>query len=168
VGRVRERVKLCEMRRGVSAGHWRGCKKGAGRVGGCRGREIRRRARVRMRRSTASAKGAELTGQAHDTEREERGARGNGSATSGPGPRDRERGRERAGEENWHRQVGPNGQRAREGEQAWVRVIAADRRGPPVRRRERAAWLGRATLVWAAFSFSFSLNFLIPFPFLFL
>jgi hypothetical protein len=49
-----------------------------------------------------------------------------------------------------------------------VRGTAADRRGPPVRRRGRTAWLGRAGLVWAAFSFSFSLNFLIPFPFLFL
>jgi hypothetical protein len=82
-------------------------------VGERRGREIRRRARVRTRRSTASAEGAELTGQAHDTEREERGVRGNGSVTGDPGPRDRERERERAGEENWRRQVGPNGQRAR-------------------------------------------------------
>jgi hypothetical protein len=61
-------------------------------VGGCRGREIRRCAQVRTRRSTASAEGAELIGQAHGTEREERGARGNGSATGDPGPRDRERG----------------------------------------------------------------------------
>jgi hypothetical protein len=68
-----------------------GSKKGAGRVGGSRGREIRRRARVRTRRSTTSVEGAELTWQTHDAEREERGARGNGSATSDPGPRDRER-----------------------------------------------------------------------------
>jgi hypothetical protein len=72
-------------------GHWRGSKKGAGHMGGCRGREIRRRARVRTRRSTASAEGAELTEQAHGAEREERGARGNGLATGDPGPRDRER-----------------------------------------------------------------------------
>jgi hypothetical protein len=85
-------VKLCEMRRGACAGHWRGSKKGVGRVGGHRGREIRRRARVRTRRSTASAEGAELTGQAHDTEREERGARSNSSATGDPGQRGRERG----------------------------------------------------------------------------
>jgi hypothetical protein len=75
----------------VCAGHWRGSKKGAGRVGGRRGREIRRRARVHTRRSTASAEGTELTGPAHDAEREERGARGNGSTTGDPGPRDRER-----------------------------------------------------------------------------
>jgi hypothetical protein len=91
VGRARERVKLCEMRRGVCAGHWPSSKKGAGHVGGRRGREIRRRARVRTRRSTASAEGAKLTGQAHGAEREERGTWGNGSATSDPGPRDRER-----------------------------------------------------------------------------
>jgi hypothetical protein len=64
------------MRRGVCAGHWRGSKKGAGRVGGRRGREIRRRARVRTRRSTASAGKAELSRQAHDAERERKGALG--------------------------------------------------------------------------------------------
>jgi hypothetical protein len=92
VGRAREGVKLSEMRQGVCAGHWRGSKKGARRVGGRRGREIRRRARVRTRWSTASAEWAELTGQAHDAGREERGARGNGSPTGDLGPRDRERG----------------------------------------------------------------------------
>jgi hypothetical protein len=74
VSRARVRVKLSEMRRGVCAGHWRGSKKRAGHVGGRRGREILRRARMRTRRSTASVEGAELTGQAHDVEREERGA----------------------------------------------------------------------------------------------
>jgi hypothetical protein len=75
VGRVRERVKLCEMRREASAGHWRGSKKGAGRVGERRGRETRRRARVRTRRSTARAGREELTGQAHSAEKE-KGTRG--------------------------------------------------------------------------------------------
>jgi hypothetical protein len=91
VGRARERVKLREMRRGLCAGHWWGSKKGAGCVGGHHGREIRRRARVRTRRSTVSAEGAELAGQAHDVEREEWGARGNDLAAGDPGPRDRER-----------------------------------------------------------------------------
>jgi hypothetical protein len=68
-----------------------GSKKASGRVGGCRGREIQRRARVRTHRSTASVEGAELTGQAHGVEREERGAQGNDSATGDLGPRDRER-----------------------------------------------------------------------------
>jgi hypothetical protein len=69
-GRARERVKLCKMRRGVCAGHWRGSKKGARRVGGRRGRETRCRARVRTRWSTAGARKAELTGLAHGAERE--------------------------------------------------------------------------------------------------
>jgi hypothetical protein len=48
-------------------------------VGGHRGQEIRRRARVRTRRSTVSAGRVDLTGKVHSAEREERGARGNGS-----------------------------------------------------------------------------------------
>jgi hypothetical protein len=76
VGRARERVKSCEMRRGVCAGHWRGSKKGAGRVGERRGRETWRRARVRMRRSTAT--------------------RGEGGADRA-GPRRRERGKSARG-----------------------------------------------------------------------
>jgi hypothetical protein len=40
-GRARERARVCEMRRGAGAGHWRGSKMGVGRVGGRRGREIR-------------------------------------------------------------------------------------------------------------------------------
>jgi hypothetical protein len=39
--------------------------------------------------------------------------------------------------------------------------------GAGARARGREAWLGRAGLVWAAFPFSFSLDFLIPFLFLF-
>jgi hypothetical protein len=35
-----ERAELREMRRGASAGHWWGSKKGVGRVGGHHGREI--------------------------------------------------------------------------------------------------------------------------------
>jgi hypothetical protein len=52
-----------------------GSNKGAGRVGGRRGRETRRRARVRRRRSTVGAVKAELTRQAHGAERE-KGTRG--------------------------------------------------------------------------------------------
>jgi hypothetical protein len=115
---------------------------------------------VRTRRSTASAEGAELTGLAHGAGREERGTRGNGLVTGDLGPRDRDR--ERVGEGNWRRQVGPSRQRARErargrGElplTGGVRLQAARARG-----------LARPS--WAAFSFSFSLNFLIPFLFLF-
>jgi hypothetical protein len=140
VGRARERVKPSEMRQGVCAGHWRGSKKGAGRVGGRRGLEIRRHARVRTRRSTARAGKAELTRQAHDAERAKGTRGGNGSALANRA-HETERERERTGEGNWRRQVGPTGQRAREGGRARGRTVA-DRRGPPVRRRGRAAWLG--------------------------
>jgi hypothetical protein len=135
VGRARERVQLSEMRQGVCARHWRVSKKGAGRVGGHRGREIRRSARVRTRRSMASAEGAELTGRVHGAERGERGMQGNDSATSGPGPRDRERGSARGRKlalTGW-----PTGQRARGRGRARGRT-AAVRRGPPVRRHGRA------------------------------
>jgi hypothetical protein len=54
---VRNEVRVC-------AGHWRGSKKGVGRVGGRRGQETRRRARVRTRWSTAGARKADLTGLA--------------------------------------------------------------------------------------------------------
>jgi hypothetical protein len=91
VGRARERAELCEMRRGSECGRWRGSKKGAGHVGGRRGQEIRRRARVRTRRSMTGAGWADLTGRVHGAEREERGARGNGSATGELVPRGRGR-----------------------------------------------------------------------------
>jgi hypothetical protein len=124
------------MRRGASAGHWRGSKKGVGRVGGRRGRETQRRARVRTCRSTASAKKAKLTRQTHGAEREKRTRGGNGSALANQA-REIERDRERTGEGNWRRQVSPIEQRAREGGHARGRT-AADRRGPPVKRRRHA------------------------------
>jgi hypothetical protein len=64
-------------------------------------------------------------------------ARGNGSALAN---RARKIERE-SGRSNWRRQVGSTGQRVREGGR--VRAgTAADRRGPPVRWRGRAVWLG--------------------------
>jgi hypothetical protein len=82
-----------------------------------------------------------MIGRVHGAERGERGVWGNGLATDVPGPRDRER--EGAhGEENWHRQAGPTGQQVMEGGSTRGRIVA-DRWGPPVRRRGRAAWLGR-------------------------
>jgi hypothetical protein len=87
----------------VCVGHWRGSKTGVGRMGGRRGQEIRRRARVRTRQSTVSAEGAELTGRVHGAERGERGVRGDGSATGGQGSRDRERG------SVWGRKLAPIG-----------------------------------------------------------
>jgi hypothetical protein len=140
-------------------------------VGGRRGREIRRRARVRTRRSTASTEGAELTGQAHGAEREERCARGNDSATGDPGPRDRERGSARVKKTSTDRSA-PLG-REREREHARERGSAADRRGPPIRQRGRAGarpgwadlgWVGCFILFFfSGFSNSFSISFSIGF-----
>jgi hypothetical protein len=105
----------------VYAGHWRGSKKGAGRVGERRGQEIQRRARVRTRRSTARAGKAELTKQAHGAEREKGTCGGNGSALA-----NRVRKTER---ERWSTRgrklvpTGwPTGQRAREGGRARGRL----------------------------------------------
>jgi hypothetical protein len=123
-------------------GDWRGSKKGAGRVGGRRGREIRRCARVRTRWSTTSAGRAELTGRVHSAERE-KGARGQRLSAWQHWPARQREKRDARGRSNRRRQVGPSGQRARERERAGEEA-AADRRGLPVRRRGRAAWLGRA------------------------
>jgi hypothetical protein len=60
-----------------------------------------------------------------------------GTGELGPQDKERDRERERTGEGNWRRQVGPTGQRVREGGRAQGRT-AADRRGPLVRRRGRA------------------------------
>jgi hypothetical protein len=55
--------------------------------------------------------------------RERKGdARGQRLGTGEPGPRIRERERERMGEGNWRRQVGPTGQRESEGE--WALKVA--------------------------------------------
>ena len=116
--------------------------KGAGRVGGRRGRETRRRARVRTRRSTAGAGKADLTGRVHGVEREKGTHGGNGSTL-----------------ENRAREI----EREIESE-----VTCADRLGPPVKGGKRARETGSGWLVWAKMAFSFSLDFLIPFLFLFL
>jgi hypothetical protein len=90
----------------VCAGHWRGSKKGAGRVGGRRGREIRRRARVRTRRSRRARRGR--NSQVGSTaQREEKGACGAMARRLADRARETEREREGArGEENWRRQAG--------------------------------------------------------------
>jgi hypothetical protein len=115
---------LCKMRRGSECGHWRASKKGAGRVGRRHGREIRRRARVRTRWSTASAGRAELTGRVHGTQRE-KGCTGNGSAPGRTGPRERDRRGTRVGEATGADRSAPAG---RERERAREKA-AADRRG---------------------------------------
>jgi hypothetical protein len=78
----------------VCTGHQRGYKKRVRLVGGRRGRETRRRARVHTRWSTPGARKAELTRRVHGAERE-KGTRG---ATA----------------RRWR--IGPVGQRERESE----------------------------------------------------
>jgi hypothetical protein len=75
VGRVRERAKLCEMRRGSECERWRALRGRWVRVGGRRGREFRRRARVRMRRSMVGWGGRNCQGGS-TAQRERKGARG--------------------------------------------------------------------------------------------
>jgi hypothetical protein len=149
---------------GASVGHWWGSKKGAGRVGGCRGREIWRRARVRTRRSTAGVGRAELIGRAHSTEREKRDARGNGSAPSESGPRDRERGGGADEETGADRSAPLGSEREREGARERELSLTG---GVRLSGGAGARACGLAGLVWVASSFSFSLDFLIPFLFLF-
>jgi hypothetical protein len=111
--------------------------KGVGRVGERHGREIRRRARVRMRRSTASTGKAELTRLAHGAGREERVRGGNRSAT---GSAAREALREEGHAGQLRRQFGSTGQRAREGGRE--ESARAD-----WRRQARSACQGRQALV---------------------
>jgi hypothetical protein len=102
-------------------------------------------------------------------QREKKWARGATARRLAIQARETERERERTGEGNWRRQVGPTRQRAREGGRARGRT-AADRRGPPVRRRGRAAWLGLVgrlgcflLFFFSGFSNSFSISFSIGF-----
>jgi hypothetical protein len=97
----------------VCAGHWRGSKKGAGRVGGRRGREIRRCARVCTRRSTAGAGKADLTRQAHDADRE-KGTRGDNGSALANRARETERESERAKETGADKFTPLSSERARE------------------------------------------------------
>jgi hypothetical protein len=103
--------------------------------------------------------------KAHGAERGRASARGNGSASGRVGPQGRE-GRARAGEGNRRRQLGPTGQRERERR---VRGRLAPTGGVRLSgapgTSARAA--GPGGLVWAKLDFSFFLNFLIAFPFLF-
>jgi hypothetical protein len=79
------------MRRGSECGHWRGSKRELGCVGGRRGREFRRRARVR----TGQQLSAWQRGPAR--QRGKRGTEGEttGANRSAPADRERERARER-------------------------------------------------------------------------
>jgi hypothetical protein len=137
-------------------------------VGGRRGLETRRRARVRTRRSTTRAGKADLTRQVHDAEREKETRGGNGSALAN---RARETKRERA---NRRRKLVPTGwphwaasERGRARGRGELPLIGEVRLSGGVGMRARclAGLSGSAGLL--SF-FPFSLDFLIPFPFLFL
>jgi hypothetical protein len=89
VGTARERVGLCEMRQGVSAGAG-GAQKGSWGAWAFIMAENSGDMRECARWSTASAGRAELTGEAHGTERGWASARGHGSASGRAGPQGRE------------------------------------------------------------------------------
>jgi hypothetical protein len=154
-----------------------GLKKELGRVGGRRGRGFRRRARVRARWSTAGAGRAELTGEAHDAERED-GRVGATARRLAKWARKAEREEEHAGKETGADSLAPLGSEREREESAGQ--SGADRRGPPVRGGRRVgacgwAWwagLGRIGFFYFpgvsnCFSISFSLGFLFQIQFKF-
>jgi hypothetical protein len=141
---------------GASVGHWRGSKKGDGRVGRRRCREICLRARVRTHRSTARAGRAELTGQAHGVGRE-KGTRGATARQLANRARETEGEEGSAGEETGADRSAPLGSKRERGRRAGGRA-AAGRRGPRVSWRGRAGarpgWVELGRLgCWAAFLF---------------
>jgi hypothetical protein len=121
----------------VCTGHRRGYKKRVGRVGGRRGRETQRRARVRMHRSTATCGegGADRAGPRRRERKEGRSGQRLDNWRSGPA-RQRERGSPRAKETGADRSAPLGSERERE--RTRERGTAADRRGPPVRGGRRA------------------------------
>jgi hypothetical protein len=129
--------------------------KGAGRVGKRRGREIRRRARVRTRRSTTSGEGVELTGRVHGAERGERGMRGNSSAPSRTGPRSREGRGTRVKATSADKSAPLGNKRERERARAdWRRQAGSACQGRESRRRGRGAGPTRLLDCFPFFFFS--------------
>jgi hypothetical protein len=135
-----------------------------------RGRGSRRCARVRAHWSTAGAGRAELTGEAHGAERERRGTRATAQRLAERAcETERAEGRGE-GKTTGTDKLAPLG-REREGG-AWGQkpLLTGGAHlsgGGGARARGRVAWLGRAGPSWVALPFSFSLDFLIAFPFLF-
>jgi hypothetical protein len=119
---------------------------------------------VRARWSTAGAGRAELTGEAHDIEREERRARATARRLA---KRVRKAKREegvrakKSAPIAWPHWAASEREREESAGQS-----GADRRDPPVRGGRHAARPGG--LVWAELAFSISLEFLIAFLFPFL
>jgi hypothetical protein len=117
---------------------------------------------------------ADLIGRVHGAEREKGTRGGNGSVASEPGPRNKEREGERAGEgklapTSWSRRAAR--ERGRERAHAGVLPLTGGvHLSGGAGAGARAAWLGLngSDGLLGCFPFSFSLDFLIPFPFLFL
>jgi hypothetical protein len=139
----------------VCAGHRWGYKKRVGHVGGRSGRETRRRARVRMRRSTATRgeAGADKAGPRH---RERKvGAQGQRFGTGELGLRNREREREgeRAGEVTGADMLAPlDNERGREGARERGLSLTG---GVRLSGAAGARGTGPGGLVWAEMAFSF-------------
>jgi hypothetical protein len=150
---------------------WAGLKKGVG----ARGRASWPRipatcASARVLVHSERGEGRADRGGPRRRERERASAQGNDSASGRAGPQGRE-GRGARGRRNWHRQLGPTGQRARERERR-VRERElpltsgshlSGGAGARAHGLSGPSWAG-----WAALAFSFSLDFLFAFPFLFL
>jgi hypothetical protein len=149
VGRARERVKSSEVRQGVCAGHWRGSKKGSWARG---------RASWPRNPMTCASAHSPIHGESRE----------GGTNKAGPRRREREKGK-RGGNGSTPANRAHETEREREGGHAQGRT-AADRRGPHVRRRGRAAWLGLMgrlgcflLFFFSGFSNSFSISFSIGF-----
>jgi hypothetical protein len=112
-------------------------------MGRRRGREIRRRARVRTRWTTMGARKAELTGLAHGAERE-KGTRGATARRLANRARETEREGERAGEVTGTNRFGPLGsERAKESGRSGLRRqvgLACHAERARGRGRTRASW----------------------------
>jgi hypothetical protein len=154
----------------VCTGHRQGYKKRVGRVDRRRGRETRRRARVRTRWSTAGARKAELTRRVHGAEREKGTRGGNDSALANRARKTEREGEgegERAGEVTGTDRLIPLGsERARESGRSGLRQqVGLACQAKRARGRARAELNG---LPWAELAFPIFLEFLMHFLFLFL
>jgi hypothetical protein len=167
-GRARERARVCEIRRGVCAEHWWGSKKGSW----ARGRASWPRNPVMCASAHALVHGGREEGGSNKAGprcRERKGdARGQRLGTSEPGPRDRERGCARVKKTGTDRLAPLGSERekesAREGELPLIGGVRLSG-GAGARARGLAGLSGPVGLLSP---FPFSLDFLIPFLFLFL
>jgi hypothetical protein len=144
----------------VSAGMGGGSK-GAGAWAERRGRGSRRHARVRACWSTAGARRAELTGKAHSVETERRGVRATAQRLA-ERARKTEKEEGRAGEAIGADKSAPLYSEREGGKGARDKLSLTGATGARARGLTGPSWAGLGQN-----DFSFFLNFLIPFPFLF-